>query len=67
MTLSNLIDLIAEVAAKRTAREAKTKEETSVQAPYWWRAIVAILRRVADLITTVVAIHAEAVIVTAGR
>jgi hypothetical protein len=28
MALSNLIDLIAEVAAKQTAREGKTKEET---------------------------------------
>ncbi len=33
MALTNLIDLIAEVAAKRTAREGKTKAETPK--PVW--------------------------------
>lgn len=39
MALSNLIDLIAEVAAKQTAREGKTKEETPASVPLRLRKI----------------------------
>ena len=45
MSLANIIDLIAEVAAKRTAREGKTKVETPEQAFMLCGAILAIVRR----------------------
>ncbi|WP_281985122.1 hypothetical protein [Thalassorhabdomicrobium marinisediminis] len=44
MALANLIDLIAEVAAKRTAREGNTKAETPEQACSLWWPIMAIAR-----------------------
>jgi len=43
MHLTNLIDLIAEVAAKRVAKEGKTKEETSDAVRPWSRMIRAAL------------------------
>lgn len=45
MALNNLIDLIAEVAARRVTREGKTKEATpsAVVSVFW--VIVARLRR----------------------
>lgn len=43
MALTNLIDLIAEVAAKRTTREGRTKPETPEQAGWLWQRIAAIL------------------------
>ncbi len=49
MSLANIIDLIAEVAAKRTAREGKTKVETPKQALILCSAILAILRRLRRL------------------
>ena len=39
MTLTNLIDLIAEVAAKRATREGGTKEETP-------NAVVCMIRKI---------------------
>lgn len=49
MALTNLIDLIAEVAAKRVAQEGKTEAETPKQAYTLWRVILAISRRVSRL------------------
>jgi len=46
MALANIIDLIAEVAAKRVAREGKAKVETPEQALILWRMIPATSRRV---------------------
>lgn len=48
MALTNLIDLIAEVAAKRTAREGRTKPETPEQAGFLWRLIAAMLGHTDD-------------------
>lgn len=45
MALANLIDLIAEVAAKRTAREGKNDRDASEQTWPGCRAIQAFLRR----------------------
>ena len=45
MTLTNLIDLIAEVAAKRAAREGGTKEETPNAVIWIIAKILAGLRR----------------------
>ena len=39
MHLTNLIDLIAEVAAKQVAREGKTKADTPDAAGVFWRTI----------------------------
>lgn len=43
MHLTNLIDLIAEVAAKRVAREGETKAEPPGEVAIDYRAIVALL------------------------
>jgi hypothetical protein len=45
MALNNLIDLIAEVAARRVTREGKTKEATPSAVVSFFDAIVAGLRR----------------------
>ena len=45
MTLTNLIDLIAEVAAKRATREGGTKEETPNAVVCMIRKILARIRR----------------------
>lgn len=45
MHLTNLIDLIAEVAAKRVAREGETKAEPPGEVIHRYRRIVALLWR----------------------
>ena len=45
MTLTNLIDLIAEVAAKRATQESGTKEETPNAADWMIRKILFRIRR----------------------
>lgn len=47
MALANLIDLIAEVAAKRTAREGKNDHDASEQTISAYRTILAFWRRLA--------------------
>lgn len=46
MNLSNLIDLIAEVAAKNTAREGKSRTDAPDQAGLIMQTILAIFGRV---------------------
>ncbi|WP_158234156.1 hypothetical protein [Oceaniglobus indicus] len=48
MALTNLIDLIAEVAAKRIAKEGKTGEDTPEQARTVFPPILAIFGRFHD-------------------
>ncbi|MFT6091865.1 hypothetical protein [Sulfitobacter sp.] len=53
MALTNLIDLIAEVAAKRTAREGKTEAETPKQVSIGSHPNLAFLGRLLDFIKMV--------------
>ena len=53
MALTNLIDLIAEVAAKRAAREAKAKADTPDEVRSHWPLILAKTRNLHRLLVAV--------------
>jgi hypothetical protein len=61
MTLTNLIDLIAEVAAKRATQEDGTKEETPNAVAWIIEAILAGLRRLRPSLSKIGFVFFEAV------